>query len=178
MKKKGAPANATVKLAVWTIFISGLLLGSAIGAFGQDTTTATVATPQPKPSPAVAEPAVTELRGISLGMTADEVRSKLGKPLTQDNSGLLYTFSNTESAEIGLNSDGKVRTIATIYSGGDRDAPKIQDVFGPNVEVAASDDGRIYKMVRYPSAGLWIAYSKIGTDKNAMTTVTMKKMEN
>jgi len=111
-------------------------------------------------------------------MTADEVRSKLGKPLTQDNSGLLYTFSNTESAEIGLNSDGKVRTIATIYSGGDRDAPKIQDVFGPNVEVAASDDGRIYKMVRYPSAGLWIAYSKIGTDKNAMTTVTMKKMEN
>jgi outer membrane protein assembly factor BamE (lipoprotein component of BamABCDE complex) len=161
---------------VYSVLATAIVFAFGIVAFGQDTTTATVVAPQPKPSPAVIEPAVKELRGISLGMTVDEVRSKLGKPLSQDDSGLYYSFSNTESAQIGLNSDGKVRTIATIYSGGDQNAPKFEDVFGPNVQVAASDNGRVYKMVRYPSAGFWIAYSKIGTDKSELTTVTMKKI--
>ena len=161
---------------VYSVLAIAIVFAFGIVAFGQDTTTATVVAPQPKPSPAVIEPAVKELRGISLGMTVDEVRSKLGKPLSQDDSGLYYSFSNTESAQIGLNSDGKVRTIATIYSGGDQNAPKFEDVFGPSVQVAASDNGRLYKMVRYPSAGFWIAYSKIGTDKNELTTVTMKKI--
>jgi len=165
-----------VSSMVYSVLAIAIVFAFGIVAFGQDTTTATVVAPQPKPSPAVIEPAVKELRGISLGMTVDEVRSKLGKPLSQDDSGLYYSFSNTESAQIGLNSDGKVRTIATIYSGGDQNAPKFEDVFGPSVQVAASDNGRLYKMVRYPSAGFWIAYSKIGTDKNELTTVTMKKI--
>jgi len=165
-----------VSSIMYSVLATAIVFAFGIVAFGQDTTTATVVAPQPKPSPAVIEPAVKELRGISLGMTVDEVRSKLGKPLSQDDSGLYYSFSNTESAQIGLNSDGKVRTIATIYSGGDQNAPKFEDVFGPSVQVAASDNGRLYKMVRYPSAGFWIAYSKIGTDKNELTTVTMKKI--
>jgi|tagenome__1003787_1003787.scaffolds.fasta_scaffold20010253_1 hypothetical protein len=173
MKNKGAHTTASMKWVVWTIFASALLFGYADRAFGQN---ATVATPQAKPSPAVIEPAVKELRGISLGMTADEVKSKLGKPLSQDSNGLFYTFSNTESAQFLLTSEGKVRTIATTYYAGDRDAPKIQDIFGPDIQVAASDDGRLYKMVRYPSAGFWLAYSKIGGDKEAMTTVTMKRI--
>ena len=122
------------------------------------------------------KPAVTELRGLSLGMTKDEVKDKLGNPLAADDNGMFYVFSNTESAHIGLNSDGKIRTIALIYSKGDADAPKFQDVFGPNVQVAAADDGRIYKMIRYPSAGFRLAYSKVGENKDALTTVTMKKI--
>lgn len=176
MKYNGARVTTIVKLAVLTVFAFGILIGSASRTFGQDATTATVAVPQPKPSPAVLEPAVKDLRGITLGMTVDEVRSKLGKPLSQDDSGLYYSFSNSESAQIGLDSGGKVRTIATIYSGGDQNAPKFEDVFGPNVQLAASDNGRLYKMVRYPSAGFWIAYSKIGSDKNELTTVTMRRI--
>ena len=165
-----------VSSMVYSVLAIAIVFAFGIVAFGQDTTTATVVAPQPKPSPAVIEPAVKELRGISLGMTVDEVRSKLGKPLSQDDSGLYYSFSNSESAQIGLDSAGKVRTIATIYSGGDQNAPKFEDVFGPSVQVAASDNGRLYKMVRYPSAGFWIAYSKIGSDKNELTTVTMKRI--
>jgi hypothetical protein len=172
LRRRPTIIGSTVNL----VLAIAIVLAFGIVAFGQETTTATVVTPQPKPSPAVIEPAVKDLRGISLGMTVDEVKSKLGKPLSQDDSGLYYSFSNTESAQIGLNSDGKVRTIATIYSGGDQNAPKFEDVFGPGVQVAASDNGRLYKMVRYPSAGFWIAYSKIGTDKNELTTVTMKKI--
>lgn len=176
MKSLLGRRRTIVSSMVYSVLATAIVFAFGAVAFGQDTTTATVVAPQPKPSPAVIEPAVKELRGISLGMTVDEVRSKLGKPLSQDDSGLYYSFSNTESAQIGLNSDGKVRTIATIYSGGDQNAPKFEDVFGPSVQVAASDNGRLYKMVRYPSAGFWIAYSKIGADKNELTTVTMKKI--
>jgi hypothetical protein len=170
--------RTVVSSMMYSVLATALVLVFGLVAFGQNTTTATVATPQPqpKPSPAVLEPAVKDLRGISLGMTVDEVKSKLGKPLSQDDSGLYYSFSNSESAQIGLDPAGKVRTIATIYSGGDQNAPKFEDVFGPNVQVAASDNGRVYKMVRYPSAGFWIAYSKIGSDKNELTTVTMRRI--
>jgi hypothetical protein len=168
--------KAIVSPMIYCVVGTALVLAFGMVAFGQNTTTATVTTPQPQPKPVVLEPAVKDLRGISLGMTVDEVRSKLGKPLSQDDSGLYYSFSNSESAQIGLDPAGKVRTIATIYSGGDQNAPKFEDVFGPNVQLAASDNGRLYKMVRYPSAGFWIAYSKIGTDKNELTTVTMRRI--
>lgn len=177
MKNLVSRGNAISTSIASDVFVFGLILGSAFAVFGQETTaTTTVPAPQVKSAAEVLQPAVTELRGVSLGMTKDEVKAKLGKPLSEDDKGFFYTFSNTESAQIGLNADGKVRTIALIYSKGDSDAPKFEDIFGPNVQVAAADNGRIYKMIRYPSAGFWVAYSKIGEDKDALTTVTMKKI--
>lgn len=176
MKNVSSRGSAISRSASSAVFVFGLILGSVYGAFGQETASASVPAPEAKPATEVLRPAVTELRGVSLGMTKAEVKDKLGRPLSEDDNGLFYTFSNTESAQIGLNADGKVRTIALIYSKGDSDAPKFQDIFGPDVQVAAADNGRIYKMVRYPAAGFWLAYSKIGEDKDALTTVTMKKI--
>ena len=178
--------NWRVRPFAFAVVVSGVLIVFGGNVFGQETAGAVKPEVKPSPegvstaaikaTPAVMTPAVTELRGISLGMTADEVKIKLGKPMSQDDSGMFFTFSDTESAQIRFDPDGKVRTIAMMYSKGDSDAPKFEDIFGPNVQMAANDDGHLYKMVRYPAAGIWIAYSKIGSDKDALTTVTMKRI--
>ncbi len=122
-------------------------------------------------------PAITDLKGIKIGMTKDEVREKLGKPSTSDKSSMVYTLSKIETAQIGLNSKGNVRTIALIYTDDDADTPKFEDVFGPSVEKVTKKNGSVYKLVRYPSAGFWIAYSRSIIDKKPLTTITMRKLE-
>jgi hypothetical protein len=183
MKSFHGRVRVSASLAQHVLIVTIAIAGLGSAALGQETQNSTTPAPAASPQTAktettsiVVKPVVTELRGVSLGMTTSDVKEKLGKPLSEDDTSMFYSFSDTESAQIGLGPNGKVRTIALIYSKGDTDAPKFQDIFGPEAQVAAADDGRVYKMVRYPTAGFWIAYSKIGEDKNALTTVTMKKI--
>src|SRR5689334_16810613 len=67
--------------------------------------------------PATAAPVLTDLNGISIGMTDDEVRQKLGKPDSADASGMLFILDNGETLQIGLDTDKKVKMAAAIYSG-------------------------------------------------------------
>ena len=46
---------------------------------------------------------------------------------------------------------------------------------GCHHDVAAGADGRLYKLVRYPTAGYWVAYSRTTGDA-PVVSVTMKKM--
>ena len=123
-----------------------------------------------------AGPLITDLKGVKIGMTKDEVKEKLGKPSTGDKTGLVYTISKIETAQIGLDSKGNVRTVALIYSDEDANAPKFADIFGPDVPMETKKNGSVYKLVRYPSAGFWIAYSRSIVDKKPLTTITMRKI--
>ncbi|MDQ4121239.1 MAG: hypothetical protein M3209_07320 [Acidobacteriota bacterium] len=121
-------------------------------------------------------PVVNNLKGITIGMTADEVKDKLGKAKVADANGLYYVFSDEESMQITLDPDKKVQMIATIYSGEETNAPKYEDVFGAEVAVEKQPDGRIYKLVQYPDAGYWVAYNWLMVGDKPMTTVTMQKI--
>ncbi len=131
------------------------------------------AAPASQESPA---PVVTSLGGLTLGLTADEAKDKLGKPDVSDKTGMLFTPSGTESIQIGLDEEGKIRTIAHIYTDGDKKAPSFEDVFGPGVEKPEST-GTLYKMVRYPEAGMWLSYSLTNADSKPMTVVTMRRIK-
>lgn len=125
--------------------------------------------------PTTLTPVFKNYRDIAIGMTADEVKDKLGKAEIADKTRFYYKFSGGESAQIMLDANKKVRAISIMYSEKDENAPKFEDVFGKETTIEAGANGKIYKMVNYPEAGYWVAYSKSGGD-NQMVIVTMQKM--
>ena len=144
---------------------------------GQPDNSSVSTSAQPAPKPAVVSPAITDLRGVTIGMTDEQVREKLGKPEAGDSSGMYFSFSNGESLQLALDSDKKVRMIAAIYSGKDAKAPDVDDVFGNDATAQPATDGKVYKIVRYPTAGYWVSYSRLNLDAGPMTTVTIQKMD-
>jgi hypothetical protein len=95
----------------------------------------------PKPA---AMPALTELKGVAIGMTDDQVREKLGKPASADASSMVYTFDNGETIQLGLDTDKKVRMIAAIFSGKGVNAPDAKSVFVDGPAIEPTSDGRFY----------------------------------
>jgi hypothetical protein len=131
----------------------------------------------PRPSPTPTGPFVSDLKGVKVGMTKKEVEGVLGRARVSDDAGMYYSFSDTQSAQIGLDSEGKVRTIALLFSEGDKHAMSYTDVFGPGTPPAPDANGNVYQMVRYPSAGFWISYSLTNTADSPMTVITMRRIE-
>jgi outer membrane protein assembly factor BamE (lipoprotein component of BamABCDE complex) len=114
-------------------------------------------------------------KGVGIGTTADEVRTKLGAPKSEDAQGFFYIFSETENAQFLLDNDKKVRTVSVVFTAESTVAPKFADVFGKTAEAAAKPDGSIFKMVKYTDAGYWVSYSRMAGDK-AMVIVMIQKM--
>ena len=111
-------------------------------------------------------------------MTADEVRDKIDKkPKIEDKDGFYYIFSDDESMQILLDENKKVKVISIIYSGDNSEAPTYEAVFGKDVPLEQSADGRVYKLIRYPESGFWVAYSS-GAGERAPVTVTIQKLRN
>ncbi len=127
-------------------------------------------------NPSQLAPAVASLKGVSVGMTKDEVKGVLGKPKMSDKTSMNYTFSKTETAQIGFNEKGKARTIALIYTKGDKTAPSFSDIFGPDVPLVEGKNGGVYKLIRYHNAGYYVAYSRTMVSKKVMTVITMRKI--
>lgn len=123
-------------------------------------------------SPPVVTPLFTNYKGVSLGMSADDVRQKLShlkeKSKTQD----FFLFSDNESAQVFYDNDGKVMAVSLNYIGTSGGAPDAKAVLGEEVEAKA--DGSLYKLVRYPEAGYWVSYSRTAGD-SPITTITMQK---
>lgn len=143
-----------------------------IAANGQ--TSAESATPQTAAT-IVPTPVWQNYQGVKIGTTADEVRDKLGKPKISDKDGYYYEINDDESAQIRLDADKKVRVISITYSSKNANAPEFAAVFDKDVIVEPAADGRIYKLVRYPTAGFWVAYNRTAGDK-PIITVTVQKM--
>ena len=120
---------------------------------------------------APAAPLYGEYRGVKLGMTADEVRAKLGKAEEKSDAMDFYVFSNTERARVYYQ-NGKASAIIATYIGRDAQAPAPAAVLGEEIE--AKPDGSMYKMTMYPQAGYWVAYSRTAGDQ-PMVIITMQK---
>lgn len=160
--------------AVWgTIGLSLALILGVVGVSGQTTTVGAKGsagqTEETKPTPIM-----TDIRGVKLGMTKDEVVDILGDPEQSDKRGLFYEFSGAQTMQISLTPEMNVSQIAMFYNGKDSKAPTVSEIFGPDVSVTPADNGSVYKMVRYMDANLWVAYSLINPKDRPMTVITMK----
>jgi hypothetical protein len=117
-------------------------------------------------------PVYSDYRGVSIGMTAEEVRSKLNgvkKGKGQD----FLLFSEHESVQIYYDDKNKVTAISIDYIGDQSKAPTPETVLGVGLEARA--DGSMYKLNRYPEAGYWVSYNRTAGDK-PIVTITIHKM--
>lgn len=119
-------------------------------------------------------PVFTDYKGIRIGMSADEVRAQLGEPKEKGKVQDFFVFSDVESAQVYYDGQGKVMAISVNYLGGSSNAPRPLAVLGE--EIQAKEDGSMYELKRYPSAGYWVAYSRTAGD-NPLVTITMQKMQ-
>lgn len=120
-------------------------------------------------------PAWQGYKGVKIGTPAAEVKEKLGVPASEDKELLFYAVAENETAQIILDAAQKVRLITVMYSSGNPNAPKFENVFSKEMMPEVKPDGSIYKMVRYQEAGFWVSYSRLAGD-NAMVTVTIQKL--
>jgi len=113
-------------------------------------------------------------RGVRIGMAADEARKKLGNPSDKGDELDLYLFNENQAVQVYYDKAKMVSAISIDFMSGAADIPMPKDVVGG--EPDSRPDGSLYKMVRYPKAGYWIAYSK-GTGNAPTITITMQKIE-
>jgi hypothetical protein len=155
---------------------AALLLPSAAAAQEASNTTqatraeATSQSTSP-PEAGAAEPLLREYKGVTLGMSAKDARAKLGKPEEKGEAMDFFVFSEKERARVYYQ-DGKVSAIIATYIGKDGGAPSPAAVLGAEIE--AKPDGSLYKMVTYPRAGYWVAYSRTPGD-SPLVMITMQK---
>jgi hypothetical protein len=115
-----------------------------------------------------------DYRGVQLGMTADEVRKKLGNPKDKGDEQDFFVFGDNESAQIVYDSTHKVITISADYLSTEATVPTCKQVLGSEVEAKA--DGSVYKMVRFPKAGYWLSYNRTA-GASPMTSITWQKIQ-
>ena len=119
--------------------------------------------PQAEASAPADEPLYTEFKGLKLGASQSEARKLLGPPQEKDKTQDFFVFSDRERARVYYDDKGSVSAIIVTYIGKSSDAPTPKAVLGTDVE--AKQDGSMYKMVNYPKAGYWVAYSRTAGDE-------------
>ena len=131
-----------------------LLLFAALTAKGQSKTQEM----RPGAAPTqMQQPLYREYRGVRLGMTAAQVRAKLGDPAMKSDEQDFYVFSANETAQIAYNAEQKVATIPTDYTGG-VGAPDYRSVVGEGL--LTKPDGSVFRMAMYDSERFWVSYHK------------------
>ena len=117
------------------------------------------------------QPLFSEYKGIRLGMTAQEVRAKLGEPTVKGDDQDYYVISQTETAQFAYDKAQQVVTISIDYTG--PGLPDYRNVVGASID--EKEDGALYKMVRYEAQRFWVSYNR--TSGAAPTvTITIQKM--
>jgi hypothetical protein len=124
------------------------------------------------PPAAIQQPLYTEYKGVRLGMTAQEVRTKFGEPAAKDGRVDYYVFTETEAAQIAYDAEARVRLISADYQNG-MGAPAPAAVVGGELET--SPNGSLYKIVHYDSMGFWVSYNRT-TGSAVIVTITIQKM--
>lgn len=114
----------------------------------------------------IQQPLYREYRGVRLGMTATEVRAKLGEPAMKSDEQDFYVISPNETAQIAYAAQ-KVVTISTDYTGGVA-APDYRTVVGEGM-LLQRPDGTVFKMVMYDAERFWVTYSKSATTSPIIT---------
>jgi len=119
------------------------------------------------------QPVYTNYKGVQIGMTADDVRKKLGEPSDKSNSQDYYEFSPDETAQINYDASGLLTAISVTYFKAS-DAPTARKILG--VDVEPQYNGNVYRIIKYPKAGYWVSYSRTEGDP-PVVTVTMTKLD-
>ena len=117
------------------------------------------------------QPLYTNYKGVRLGMTAEEARSKLGKPTFSDNELDYFVLSETETVQIGFDAQRRVKIISVDYLNG-TGAPDPKGVVGADPETKAN--GSRYRVVHYESQGFWVSYSRTAGPV-IIVTITIQK---
>jgi hypothetical protein len=132
----------------------------------------TPAQSQPEAATPSDEPLYGEFKGLKLGATQDEARKRLGNPQEKDKTQDFFVFSDAQRARVYYDDKGAVSAIIVTYIGKSAKAPDAKAVLGSDIE--AKPDGSMYKMVSYPKAGYWVAYSRTAGDE-PLTIITMQR---
>jgi hypothetical protein len=109
-----------------------------------------------------------DYRGVRLGMTAAEVRAKLGTAALQSDEQDFYVISANESTQI-MYRDQKVFMISTDYTNG-VGAPDYRSVVGE--KLLERPDGSVFSMVRNDAERFWVSYNK-STSTVPVVTITL-----
>jgi hypothetical protein len=125
-----------------------------------------------KAGTAAEQPMYNEYRGIRLGMTATEVRAKLGEPNLKGDDGDFYMISETETTQVVYDAQHKTRAISVDYMGG-VGAPDPKNVVGGDLQVSSAG---FYKMVRYDNLGYWVSFNRT-TGPVVVVTITMQRID-
>jgi hypothetical protein len=120
----------------------------------------------------VQQPLFREYRGVRLGMTMLEARTKLGTAAMSSDDLDFYVFSENETAQIAYNPAHKVVTISVDYTNG-VGAPDYRTVVG--ADILTRPDGSIYKMVEYQAEDFWVSYNRSATTV-PVVTITLQVM--
>lgn len=120
------------------------------------------------------DPVLKEFRGVSIGMTSDEVRKKLGNPSDKGDEQDFFVLSENETAQVVYDKAHKVMALSFDFMSGASEVPTPRVVFGTDVE--AKPDGSIYKMVRYPKAGYWLSYNRTA-GQQGLISVTFQRID-
>jgi hypothetical protein len=104
-------------------------------------------------------------------MTAAEARAKLGEPVMKSNEQDFFVLSTNETAQVAYDAYQKVVTISIDYTGG-VGAPDYRAVVGEGM-LLQRPDGSLFRMVQYPSAGMWVSYNK-GAAPMSVVTITLQ----
>ncbi len=158
------------------IFIFLFIIALSVVSFGFTRTSAKFvknAFAAPAPTPVKGKPPYSEYRGVTIGLTMNEARAKLGDAKDKSDTQEYYVFSDNESAQIYYNEAKTVTAVTITFTGKLDAAPTALAVFGEEVEV--KPDGGIFKMIQYPKLGFWISYNKI-TGDDPLIIIAMQKM--
>lgn len=156
-----------ILLAAFAVLLIACV-GLLISARAQKTRATVAATP------VVQQPLYTEYKGVRLGMTAAEVRAKLGNPVLKDEELDYFVFADNVSAQVAYDSTHKVKAISVDYPGG-TGAPDYRAVVGNDIEMRP--DGSMFKLIRYESAGFWVSYNRTA-GPTVVITITIQKLMN
>ena len=156
---------------VLLITLMGIVSGQSDGAAFNNAAVAPKAAPTPGAGGS-AKIGFAGYKGINIGSTAAEARTKLGTPREKSDQQDYYVISDGESTQVLYDTDKTVRTISTSYFGGSKMPTPLQ-VLGTDAE--AKPDGSINKMVRFPKSGYSIQYIRTGGD-DPIVMVTVQKI--
>jgi hypothetical protein len=145
--------------------------GSSSGSTQKLEQVATTGNVKPSSAKETNVPVFKEYHGVTIGMSADEVRSKIDRLKESERQDLLV-LSNKESAQIYYDDKGKVMAVSIDYLD-ESLAPAPESVLGTTI--TANENGSMYQLKRYPEAGYWVSYNRTRGDK-PIVTITMQRM--
>ena len=166
LKKKFSPRaiNSGVSMLVTTLAFLALALCASAQA---QSLRQTADNPQPS------DPIFRDYKGVSLGLSADDVHRKLGAPTDASTLQDFYAFSEKESVQIFYDNALKVKAVSVNYLGEGDSVPDCKTVLG--LEIKAEADGAVRKIVQYRKAGYQVSYNRTG-GADPLITITMQKI--